>query len=121
MTSLLPIEDILRKLNVPEKHVERCSSYGVKLKLSLLTDPALAEARQVDSCDGHLPHQGRRMGKTRDVRWGFTQGLEKLGKRAIVTSREPSLGPVFGQKGGGAGGGLARVGAGGKNQSALPR
>ena len=41
MTSLLPIEDILRKLNVPEKHVERCSTYGVKLKLSLLTDPAL--------------------------------------------------------------------------------
>ena len=41
MTSLLPIEDILRKLNVPEIHVDRCSSYGVKLKLSLLTDPAL--------------------------------------------------------------------------------
>ena len=41
MTSLLPIEDIVRKLNIPEKHVDRCSSYGVKLKLSLLTDPAL--------------------------------------------------------------------------------
>jgi formate--tetrahydrofolate ligase len=37
------------------------------------------------------------------------QGLEKIGKRAIITSREPSLGPVFGMKGGAAGGGLSQV------------
>ena len=107
MTQLLPIEDILCKLNVPGKHVDRCSSYGVKLKLILLTDPALAKRGKLilvtATC---LTKAGE--GKT-VTSIGLTQGLEKLGKRAIVTLREPSLGPVFGQKGGGAGGGLARV------------
>ncbi len=40
---------------------------------------------------------------------GLAQGLEHIGRRAIVTSREPSLGPVFGMKGGAAGGGRAQV------------
>jgi len=39
---------------------------------------------------------------------GLTQGLERIGRRAIITSREPSLGPVFGMKGGAAGGGNRR-------------
>jgi len=107
MTSLLPIEDILRKLNVPEKHVERCSSYGVKLKLSLLADPALQKRGKLILVTATCPTKAGE-GKT-VTSVGLTQGLEKLGKRAIVTSREPSLGPVFGQKGGGAGGGRARV------------
>lgn len=107
MTSLLPIEDILRKLNVPEKHVDRCSSYGVKLKLSLLTDPALEKRGKLILVTATCPTKAGE-GKT-VTSVGLTQGLEKLGKRAIVTSREPSLGPVFGQKGGGAGGGRARV------------
>src|SRR5271169_6159698 len=40
---------------------------------------------------------------------GLVQGLERIGKRAIITSREPSLGPVFGMKGGAAGGGRSQV------------
>jgi formate--tetrahydrofolate ligase len=40
---------------------------------------------------------------------GLAQGLEAIGKRAILSSREPSLGPVFGMKGGAAGGGRAQV------------
>ena len=40
---------------------------------------------------------------------GLVQGLERIGKKAIITSREPSLGPVFGMKGGAAGGGLSQV------------
>ena len=40
---------------------------------------------------------------------GLVQGLEKIGKKAIITSREPSLGPVFGMKGGAAGGGRSQV------------
>ena len=39
----------------------------------------------------------------------LAQGLERIGKRAIVTSREPSLGPVFGMKGGAAGGGRSQI------------
>ena len=40
---------------------------------------------------------------------GLTQGLALLGKKAVITSREPSLGPVFGMKGGAAGGGLSQI------------
>ena len=40
---------------------------------------------------------------------GLTQGLERIGRRTIITSREPSLGPVFGMKGGAAGGGKSQI------------
>src|SRR5258708_8735337 len=40
---------------------------------------------------------------------GLTQGLARIGKKAIITSREPSLGPVFGMKGGAAGGGVSTI------------
>ena len=105
--TLLPIDDIIRKLNIPEKHIERNSSYGVKLKLGLLSDPDLPKRGKLIIVTATCPTKAGE-GKT-VTSVGLTQGLEKLGKRAIVTSREPSLGPVFGQKGGGAGGGKARV------------
>ncbi len=104
---LLPIEEIVRKLQVPEKHVERCSSYGVKLKLSLLTDPDLPRRGKLVLVTATCPTKAGE-GKT-VTSIGLGQGLERLGKKVVVTSREPSLGPVFGMKGGGAGGGLARV------------
>jgi len=104
---LLPIGEIVRKLDIPEKHVERGSSYGVKLKLSLLTDPTLPPRGKLILVTATCPTKAGE-GKT-VTSIGLGQGLERLGKKAIVTSREPSLGPVFGQKGGGAGGGMARV------------
>jgi formate--tetrahydrofolate ligase len=104
---LLPIDEIVRKLDIPEQHVERGSSYGVKLKLSLLTDPALPPKGKLILVTATCPTKAGE-GKT-VTSIGLGQGLERLGKKAIVTSREPSLGPVFGQKGGGAGGGMARV------------
>jgi formate--tetrahydrofolate ligase len=106
-STLLPIDDVIRKLNIPERHIERCSSYGVKLKLSLLSDPAFQKRGKLIIVTATCPTKAGE-GKT-VTSVGLAQGLEKLGKRAIITSREPSLGPVFGQKGGGAGGGLARV------------
>ena len=106
-TKLLPIEDIVRKLNVPEKHVERASSFAVKLKLSLLNDPELPRKGKLILVTATCPTKAGE-GKT-VTSIGLGQGLERLGKMAIVTSREPSLGPVFGMKGGGAGGGRARV------------
>lgn len=103
----LPIEDIVRKLDIPPQHVERCSSYGVKLKLSLLADPALKQRGKLILVTATCPTKAGE-GKT-VTSIGLGQGLERLGKKAIVTAREPSLGPVFGQKGGGAGGGMSRV------------
>jgi len=104
---LLPIEDIVRKLKVPDQHVERGSSYGVKLRLSLLTDPNLPRRGKLILVTATCPTKAGE-GKT-VTSIGLGQGLERLGKIAVVTSREPSLGPVFGMKGGGAGGGRARV------------
>ena len=104
---LLPIHEIVHKLGIPEKHVERGSSYGVKLKLSLLTDPALPEKGKLILVTATCPTKAGE-GKT-VTSIGLGNALERLGKKAVVTSREPSLGPVFGQKGGGAGGGRARI------------
>jgi len=104
---LLPIDEIVRKLSIPEKHVERGSSYGVKLKLSLLTDPDLPRRGKLILVTATSPTKAGE-GKT-VTSIGLGQALERIGKKAVVTSREPSLGPVFGMKGGGAGGGRARV------------
>jgi formate--tetrahydrofolate ligase len=104
---LLPIEAIVEKLNLPEKYVERLGPYGAKLKLDLLTDPALPVRGKLILVTATTPTISGE-GKT-VTSIGLVQGLEKIGKRAIITSREPSLGPVFGMKGGAAGGGRSQV------------
>src|ERR1700758_1046818 len=104
---LLPIEAIVEKLNLPEKYVERLGPYGAKLKLDLLTDASLPVRGKLILVTATTPTISGE-GKT-VTSIGLVQGLEKIGKRAIITSREPSLGPVFGMKGGAAGGGRSQV------------
>src|SRR5271170_1872845 len=104
---LLPIEAIVEKLNLPEKYVERLGPYGAKLKLDLLTDASLPVRGKLILVTATTPTVSGE-GKT-VTSIGLVQGLEKIGKRAIITSREPSLGPVFGMKGGAAGGGRSQV------------
>jgi formate--tetrahydrofolate ligase len=104
---LLPIEAIVEKLNLPEKYVERLGPYGAKLKLDLLTDPSLPVRGKLILVTATTPTVSGE-GKT-VTSIGLVQGLEKIGKKAIITSREPSLGPVFGMKGGAAGGGRSQV------------
>lgn len=104
---LLPIEAIVEKLNLPEKYVERLGHYGAKLKLGLLTDPSFPVRGKLILVTATTPTLSGE-GKT-VTSIGLVQGLEKIGKRAIITSREPSLGPVFGMKGGAAGGGRSQV------------
>jgi formate--tetrahydrofolate ligase len=104
---LLPIEAIVEKLNLPEKYVERLGRYGAKLTLDLLNDPAFPVRGKfilVTATTPTLSGEGKTVTSI-----GLVQGLEKIGKRAIITSREPSLGPVFGMKGGAAGGGRSQV------------
>ena len=62
---------------------------------------------QPDPGFGHHPEQGG-VGKT-TVSIGLSLGLNKIGKKAVVALREPSLGPCFGMKGGAAGGGYSQV------------
>ena len=104
---LLPIEAIVEKLNLPEKYVERLGRYGAKLKLDLLTDtsfPVRGKLILVTATTPTVSGEGKTVTSI-----GLVQGLGKIGKHAIITSREPSLGPVFGMKGGAAGGGRSQV------------
>ncbi len=105
--SLLPIRTIARKLNLPENLYETLGTYGAKLKLDLLTDPAFPRRGKLILVTATTPTVSGE-GKT-VTSIGLVQGLERIGKKAIITSREPSLGPVFGMKGGAAGGGLSQV------------
>jgi formate--tetrahydrofolate ligase len=104
---LLPIEAIVEKLNLPEKYVERLGRYGAKLTLDLLNDPVFPSRGKLILVTATTPTVSGE-GKT-VTSIGLVQGLEKIGKKAIITSREPSLGPVFGMKGGAAGGGRSQV------------
>jgi len=105
--SLLPIQTVAGKLNLLDTQYETLGTYGAKLKLDLLTDPAYPRRGKLILVTATTPTVSGE-GKTVTA-IGLTQGLERIGKRALITSREPSLGPVFGMKGGAAGGGLSQL------------
>ncbi len=104
---LLPIEDIAAKLDLPSDLYERRSAVSAKLSLDLLTDERFDRRGKLILVTATTPTVSGE-GKT-VTSIGLVQGLEKIGKRAILSSREPSLGPVFGMKGGAAGGGQSQV------------
>ncbi len=106
-TSLLPITEIARKLALPAAAYEPIGTYGAKIKLDLLRNEAFPPRGKFILVTATTPTTSGE-GKT-VVSIGLAPGLEHIGRRAIVTSREPSLGPVFGMKGGAAGGGRAQV------------
>jgi len=106
-TDLLPIQLIAQKLGLPAQYIEQLGPYGAKVKLSLLDDPDLPRRGKLILVTATTPTTSGE-GKTVTA-IGLVQGLELIGKRVVITSREPSLGPVFGMKGGAAGGGRARV------------
>ena len=105
--TLLPIEDIARKLSLLPEEYETVGRYGAKIRLDLLDNPAFPVRGKLILVTATTPTTSGE-GKT-VVSIGLAQGLEHIGQKAILTSREPSLGPVFGMKGGAAGGGLSRV------------
>ncbi len=105
--SLLTIHNIADKLGLDPEHYETIGRYGAKLNLNLLNDPAFPIRGKFILVTATTPTTSGE-GKT-VVSIGLAQGLERIGRKAIVTSREPSLGPVFGLKGGAAGGGRSQV------------
>lgn len=105
--TLLPIRDVARKLALRPEEYEILGSFGAKLRLGLLDNPAFPVRGKLILVTATTPTTSGE-GKT-VVSIGLAQGLEHLGRKAIVTSREPSLGPVFGMKGGAAGGGRSQV------------
>ncbi|MCR5825660.1 MAG: formate--tetrahydrofolate ligase [Oscillospiraceae bacterium] len=101
------ITDIAAKAGIDEAYLEQYGNYKAKVDYKLLAD-------MQDKPDGKLilvtaitPTPAGEGKTTTSV--GLTDGLRALGKNAMVALREPSLGPVFGVKGGAAGGGYAQV------------
>jgi formate--tetrahydrofolate ligase len=105
--SLLPIQIIAESLKVPEDYFEPIGRHGAKLKLDILSDPAFTPRGKLILVTATTPTASGE-GKT-VTSIGLTQGLVRIGKKAVITSREPSLGPVFGMKGGAAGGGKSQI------------
>ena len=103
---MLPITEVADRLGIENKYLEQYGRYKAKVDLSLL--------------DEHADHEGKLIlvtaitptpvgeGKTTTA-IGLADGLRRMGKNAVIAMREPSLGPVFGIKGGACGGGRAQV------------
>src|SRR5215471_1243527 len=106
-TSLLPIHAVARKLEIPDDYFEALGSQTGKVKLELLSDPAFKRLGKLILVTATTPTAAGE-GKTVTA-ISLTQGLSHIGKKAVITSREPSLGPVFGMKGGAAGGGFSQI------------
>lgn len=105
--NLLPIKEVAAQIGIAEDELEFYGKYKAKLSDEL-------SARVKDNPDGKLilvtainPTPAGE-GKTTTTA-GLGQAMAKIGKKAIIALREPSLGPVFGIKGGAAGGGYAQV------------
>lgn len=102
----LPIKEIAARLGVGEDVLEPYGRLKAKLPLTLISDEKAAKARLVLVTAITPTPAGE--GKT-TVSIGLADGLSLIGKKTCVVLREPSLGPVFGIKGGAAGGGYSQV------------
>ncbi len=103
--TLRPISEVAASLGIPEDAVENYGRYKAKLDIHALKE--LPEKGKLILVTAITPTPAGEGKTTTSV--GLTDGLRKIGKNAVVALREPSLGPVFGVKGGAAGGGYAQV------------
>lgn len=103
---MLHIRDVAANLNLPKEIVEYYGKYKAKLPLSLIDEEKVKSSKLVLVTAITPTPAGE--GKT-TMSIGLSQALNKIGKKSIVVLREPSLGPVFGMKGGATGGGHAQV------------
>ncbi|NLI54600.1 MAG: formate--tetrahydrofolate ligase [Clostridiales bacterium] len=106
-TSMHPIARIADALGIDPKYVEQYGNYKAKIDYNLLRDLSGGPDGKLILVTAISPTPAGEGKTTTTV--GLADGLRRLGKRAIVALREPSLGPVFGIKGGAAGGGYAQV------------
>lgn len=103
---MLHVSKIASKLGIAEDDLEMYGKYKAKLPLSLIDETKIANSNLILVTALTPTPAGE--GKT-TTSIGLTEGLNKIGKKTIVVLREPSLGPVFGIKGGAAGGGYTQV------------
>ncbi len=100
------IKTIAEKIGIEEDDLQYYGKHKAKLPLSLINEEKASKAKLILVSAINPTPAGE--GKT-TVSIGLNEGLNKIGKKAIVVLREPSLGPVFGIKGGAAGGGYSQV------------
>ena len=106
--TLRPIVELAReRLGIAEEHLEAYGRYKAKLSLKYLASLADRPDGKLILMTGISPTPAGEGKTTTTV--GLVDALNRIGKKAIVCLREPSLGPVFGMKGGAAGGGHAQV------------
>ncbi|MFY7989028.1 MAG: formate--tetrahydrofolate ligase [Flavobacterium sp.] len=98
------IKDIAKKINISEDDLEFYGKYKAKLPLHLQQENPKGKLILVSAMSPTKYGEGK---TTMSI--GLTDGLNYIGKKAIAVLREPSLGPVFGLKGGAAGGGYVQV------------
>ena len=103
---LRPITEIAKAAGIDEKHLEVYGRYKAKVDFSYLAENTRKNGRLILVTAITPTPAGE--GKTTTT-IGLADGLKRIGKSAAVALREPSLGPVFGVKGGAAGGGYAQV------------
>ena len=102
-----PITEVAKTAGVDEKYLEQYGKYKAKVDYNILKDLADKPNGKLVLVTAINPTPAGEGKTTTNV--GLADGMRRLGKNAIVALREPSLGPVFGVKGGAAGGGYAQV------------
>ena len=103
---MLPITQIAEKAGIDDKYLEQYGKYKAKIDYNLLKEKPAENGKLVLVTAINPTPAGE--GKT-TTSVGLADGMQKIGKKVMVALREPSLGPVFGVKGGAAGGGYAQV------------
>ena len=101
-----PITEIAESINIDDKYIEQYGKYKAKVDYTLLNESTRKDGKLILVTAITPTPAGE--GKTTTT-IGLADGLKKIGKNVVVALREPSLGPVFGVKGGAAGGGYAQV------------
>ena len=105
-TEMLPISEIAKTAGVDEKYLEQYGKYKAKVDYNILNEVKRPDGKLILVTAINPPPAGE--GKTTTT-VGLADGMRRMGKNVLVALREPSLGPVFGVKGGAAGGGYAQV------------
>ncbi len=105
-TKMKHITEIARTAGIGEEHLEQYGNYKAKVDMGLLKDSGRPDGKLILVTAITPTPAGE--GKTTTT-IGLADGLKRIGKNVMVALREPSLGPVFGVKGGAAGGGYAQV------------
>jgi len=106
-STLKHIRDIAKVVDIDEKYIEQYGNYKAKIDNRYLTDHASVPNGKLVLVTAINPTPAGEGKTTTTV--GLSDALRHIGKKSVVALREPSLGPVFGVKGGAAGGGYAQV------------